>query len=144
MLRARSIRSRLPAGLLMHPRAGREGNDSGLCFMSGSSSFCMWKDPKAMINFYLVLFYVTLLMLSRQVGREARRPVLSGAAELGWGRRLGGAQKTRQPWSPGQGSPSPHLPASPPLRMPVTFGHTGHLRTESQLTGILRPRGGGR
>uniref|UniRef100_A0A452SIM0 Adenylate cyclase type 7 n=1 Tax=Ursus americanus TaxID=9643 RepID=A0A452SIM0_URSAM len=72
LLRARSIRSRLPAGLLMHPRAGREGNDSGLCFMSGSSSFCMWKDPKAMINFYLVLFYVTLLMLSRQIDYYCR------------------------------------------------------------------------
>ena len=82
-MRARSVRSRLPVGPLMHPRARREGNDYGLCFVSGSSSFCVWKDPKAMINFYLVLFYVTLLMLSRQVGREAWRPVLSGAADLG-------------------------------------------------------------
>uniref|UniRef100_A0A452TJ90 Adenylate cyclase type 7 n=1 Tax=Ursus maritimus TaxID=29073 RepID=A0A452TJ90_URSMA len=37
-----------------------------------SSSFCMWKDPKAMINFYLVLFYVTLLMLSRQIDYYCR------------------------------------------------------------------------
>ncbi|XP_019649665.1 adenylate cyclase type 7 isoform X1 [Ailuropoda melanoleuca] len=37
-----------------------------------SSSFCVWKDPKAMINFYLVLFYVTLLMLSRQIDYYCR------------------------------------------------------------------------
>ncbi|XP_049477176.1 adenylate cyclase type 7 isoform X3 [Panthera uncia] len=37
-----------------------------------SSPFCLWKDPKAMINFYLVLFYVTLIMLSRQIDYYCR------------------------------------------------------------------------
>uniref|UniRef100_A0A673VQ68 adenylate cyclase n=1 Tax=Suricata suricatta TaxID=37032 RepID=A0A673VQ68_SURSU len=37
-----------------------------------SSPYCLWKDPKAMINFYLVLFYVTLLMLSRQIDYYCR------------------------------------------------------------------------
>lgn len=32
---------------------------------------------------------------------------------------------------------------SPPIRTPVTSGHVGHLRTESRLTGTLRPLGGG-
>ncbi|XP_064436945.1 adenylate cyclase type 7 isoform X7 [Mirounga angustirostris] len=37
-----------------------------------SSPFCVWKDAKAMTNFYLVLFYVTLLMLSRQIDYYCR------------------------------------------------------------------------
>ncbi|XP_032182349.1 adenylate cyclase type 7 isoform X6 [Mustela erminea] len=37
-----------------------------------SSPPCVWKDPKVMINFYLVLFYVTLLMLSRQIDYYCR------------------------------------------------------------------------
>ncbi|XP_039097875.1 adenylate cyclase type 7 isoform X2 [Hyaena hyaena] len=37
-----------------------------------SSPFCLWKDPKAMIDFYLALFYVTLLMLSRQIDYYCR------------------------------------------------------------------------
>lgn len=41
--------------------------------ISGSSPSCSW-DLKTMINFYLVLFYTTLIMLSRQV-RPRRRPL---------------------------------------------------------------------
>uniref|UniRef100_A0A8P0TRY1 adenylate cyclase n=1 Tax=Canis lupus familiaris TaxID=9615 RepID=A0A8P0TRY1_CANLF len=37
-----------------------------------SSSLCLWKDLKVMINFYLVLFYVTLIMLSRQIDYYCR------------------------------------------------------------------------
>ncbi|XP_035581198.1 adenylate cyclase type 7 isoform X3 [Zalophus californianus] len=37
-----------------------------------SSPLCVWKDAKAMTNFYLVLFYVTLLMLSRQIDYYCR------------------------------------------------------------------------
>ncbi|XP_053438122.1 adenylate cyclase type 7 isoform X2 [Nycticebus coucang] len=33
---------------------------------------CSWKDVKTMINFYLVLFYATLLMLSRQIDYYCR------------------------------------------------------------------------
>lgn len=84
-----------------------------------------------MTNFYLVLFYVTLLMLSRQVGPHAQRRGWGGgghnragaSADLG----LHGRQRpVRKPWSPG-----PRLPASPPLRTPVTFGHVGHLGERS-------------
>ena len=62
--------------------------------MSSSSSLCLWKDLKVMINFYLVLFYVTLIMLSRQV--QPGRPWLGLERELGWGQsfcRFGAAQK---------------------------------------------------
>ncbi|XP_023370528.1 adenylate cyclase type 7 [Otolemur garnettii] len=39
--------------------------------LSGVPS-CSWKDLKTMINFYLVLFYATLLMLSRQIDYHCR------------------------------------------------------------------------
>lgn len=58
-----------------------------------------------MINFYLVLFYVTLIMLSRQV--QPGRPWLGLERELGWGRsfcRFGAAPKAAD--SPA-GSPGP-------------------------------------
>lgn len=34
-----------------------------------SSSSCLERDLKTMINFYLTLFYATLILLSRQVCR---------------------------------------------------------------------------
>lgn len=34
-----------------------------------SSSSCLERDLKTMINFYLILFYATLILLSRQVCR---------------------------------------------------------------------------
>lgn len=34
-----------------------------------SPSSCLERDLKTMINFYLILFYVTLILLSRQVCR---------------------------------------------------------------------------
>ncbi|XP_037672345.1 adenylate cyclase type 7 isoform X2 [Choloepus didactylus] len=37
-----------------------------------SSPSCSWRDVKTMINFYLVLFYVTLIMLSRQIDYYCR------------------------------------------------------------------------
>ncbi|XP_042637709.1 LOW QUALITY PROTEIN: adenylate cyclase type 7 [Orycteropus afer afer] len=36
------------------------------------SSLCSWRDVKTMINFYLVLFYVTLVMLSVQIDYYCR------------------------------------------------------------------------
>lgn len=97
-----------------------------------------------MINFYLVLFYVTLLMLSRQVGPgKPWRPVLSGETQPGRG-GCGSAQAPREALVPGEVAPESFPPfPSPPLKTPVTFGHMGHLRTEPRLTGILRPQGGG-
>ena len=47
--------------------------------MSSGSSSCSW-HLKTMINFYLVLFYTTLIMLSRQV--QPGRPF---CLERGWG-----------------------------------------------------------
>ncbi|XP_036131866.1 adenylate cyclase type 7 isoform X1 [Molossus molossus] len=37
-----------------------------------SSSACLWRDLKTMISFYLVLFYATLIMLSRQIDYYCR------------------------------------------------------------------------
>lgn len=37
-----------------------------------SPSSCLERDLKAMINFYLILFYATLILLSRQVCRLPR------------------------------------------------------------------------
>ncbi|XP_066206031.1 adenylate cyclase type 7 [Saccopteryx leptura] len=37
-----------------------------------SSPACLWSDLKTMSNFYLVLFYVTLIMLSRQIDYYCR------------------------------------------------------------------------
>ncbi|KAM8774090.1 adenylate cyclase type 7 isoform 1-T4 [Rhynchonycteris naso] len=37
-----------------------------------SSPACLWSDLKVMSNFYLVLFYVTLIMLSRQIDYYCR------------------------------------------------------------------------
>lgn len=44
-----------------------------LSLHSLSSSACSWSHLKTMISFYLVLFYATLISLSRQV---SRRPLL--------------------------------------------------------------------
>lgn len=67
-----------------------------------------------MINFYLVLFYVTLLMLSRQVGPgKPRRPVLSGETRLGRGSVGDSAQPPREALVPRVVAPEslPPLPS---------------------------------
>lgn len=50
-----------------------------LSLHSLSSSACSWSHLKTMISFYLVLFYATLISLSRQV---SRRPLLLPAQPL--------------------------------------------------------------
>ncbi|KAK2085031.1 Adenylate cyclase type 7 [Saguinus oedipus] len=46
---------------------------------TSSTPSCSWRDLKTMINFYLVLFYITLLTLSRQVWRLPLHPCPSSA-----------------------------------------------------------------
>lgn len=84
------------------PRAWGLGASPAHPLVSHSPSVCSWRDLKTMICFYLVLFYTTLIMLSRQVRRggpphpgPGQRPVPHVERERG-GARLprGAAQKT--------------------------------------------------
>lgn len=61
-----------------------------LSLHSLSSPACSWSYLKTMISFYLVLFYATLILLSRQVSRLPLPPP-SSAADLPSSGRAGRA-----------------------------------------------------
>lgn len=91
-------------------------------FVSHSPSVCSWRDLKTTICFYLVLFYTTLILLSRQV-RLGQPPVLHLERERGGARLPQGEQCRRQgvlgePWSCLPASPTSGPPATLPALSP--------------------------
>lgn len=70
-----------------------------LSLHSCSSPACSWSDLKTMISFYLVLFYATLISLSRQVSSRRHLPAQPPSSErAGWA----GPPHTWGRWSRGR------------------------------------------
>lgn len=103
-------------------------------FTPSSPPACPWSGLRTTISFYLVLFYTTLVMLSRQVrrGRASASPAPGRACSLplGLGARL--EQRSRQQ-SGGRALVLPPGIACPPVR----------TRAPPELTGALRAAGRG-
>lgn len=89
------------------------GTDSALPFPPSSTPACVCRDLKTTISFYLVLFYATLIMLSRQVSPRSARCV-PRSAELNCPSLLGGdgrgawAASTLGHSPEGRPAPGPH------------------------------------